>query len=306
MPDTLRLAGALVAPHSHEESDLLDGDLYARLAASETVTGLWGFPAAGISIGQEALSSPSAGVLAVGGDLQVGGSISVGGGPLLSKGDDDNDLLLSGDLGVSGVAAIGGLASIDAGGRQALRVQHQTGDISVFEHGAGAYIRPTVNTATQGFAYGLTGEIEYTGAGVGSYMLALAFNCIQNGADLTWMHGVYVNLVSYSGKGSISQSHGFEVVPDYQGNKPGTFRGLYVRGHSGMNTVHGVRVEDFAGSTIRLLEIGPSTPYLRLAGGADPGANQTNLYLKEGTTLRRVQWKAGNTLGAGDKVLVLV
>jgi hypothetical protein len=79
MPDTLRLAGALLAPHCHQESDLLDGDLYARLAASETVAGLWGFPAAGIKIGQEALSSPAAGVLAVEGDLAVGGSISLDG-----------------------------------------------------------------------------------------------------------------------------------------------------------------------------------------------------------------------------------
>ncbi len=306
MPDTLRLAGALLAPHSHQESDLLDGDVYARLAASETVTGLWGFPAAGISIGEEPISSPSAGVLAVGGDLQVGGGISVGGGPTLSKGDGDDDLLLSGDIDVSGVAAVGSLASIDTSGRQALRVRHLTGDISIFNHGAGAFIRPTINTSTQGFAYGLTGEVEFAGTAPYSYVTALAFNSIQNGADLAWMHGVYVSLISYSGKGAVLYSHGVEVVPSYQGSKPGTFRGLYVRGYSGMNTVHGVRVEDFSGTTIHLLEIGPSTPYLRLAGGGDPGANQTNLYLKESTTLRRVQWKAGNALGAGDRVLVLV
>jgi hypothetical protein len=310
MPDTLRLAGALVAPHSHQESDLLDGDLYARLAASETVAGLWGFPAAGIKIGQEALSSPAEGVLAVGGDLQVGGSIRLGEGPLLSPGASGDDLFLTGDLDVSGNAAIGNLASIDS--RKGLRIQMNTGDCGLTGEvncGAGLYIRPVFNTTTQGFGFGLTGEIEHTGTAGASFMLALGFNCIQNGSgSLSWMHGVQVNLISYVGAGTLGQCNGLHVIPDFQGNKPSTFRGLYVQGHSGMSTVYGVRVEDFTGATIRLLEIGPATPYLRLVGGAAPAANQTNLYLYEGSTpaLRQVQWKAGNALGAGDKVLVLV
>jgi hypothetical protein len=296
-----------VAPHSHQESDLLDGDLYARLAASETVAGLWGFPAAGIKIGQEALSSPAAGVLAVGGDLRVGGSIRLGEGPVLSPGVSGDDLFLTGDLDVSGNAAIGNLASIDP--RKGLRIQMNTGDCSIWNWGAGAYIRPTFNTTTQGYGYGLTGEIEHTGTAAGSYMLALAFNCIQNGSgSLGWMHGVQVSLVSYAGAGALGQSYGFQVWPNFMGNRPGTFRGLYVQGCTGMTTAEGIRVEDFTGTTIRLLEIGPATPYLRLVGGAAPAANQTNLYLYEGSTpaLRQVRWKAGNALVAGDKVLVLV
>jgi hypothetical protein len=93
------------------------------------------------------------------------------------------------------------------------------------------------------------------------------------------------------------------VTPEYQGYKPTTFYGLLVHGHAGMNTVYGVRVEDFTGTTIRLLEIGPATPYLRLVGGAAPAANQTNLYLAEGVTptLRRVQWKDARALAAGDR-----
>lgn len=74
---------------------------------------------------------------------------------------------------------------------------------------------------------------------------------------------------------------------------------------------YGIRVGDMTGGTVaRILELGPSTPYLRLEGSGNwtPTANQTALLLAEGATptLRRVQWKAGNALGVNDKVLVLV
>lgn len=46
---------------------------------------------------------------------------------------------------------------------------------------------------------------------------------------------------------------------------------------------------------------------LQVTGGT-PGANATTLSILEGAgpTLRQVQWKAGNALGVGDKVMVLV
>lgn len=57
---------------------------------------------------------------------------------------------------------------------------------------------------------------------------------------------------------------------------------------------------------------GPTSgvPLFRVLSGVNPGANQTNLFLAETTgtttTLRRVQWKDGAAIGAGDKVMVLV
>ena len=105
-----------------------------------------------------------------------------------------------------------------------------------------------------------------------------------------------------------------------------TNRGVYVRNQGGASIAtalgidveaitagtnrYGLRIGDMPGSTIaRILELGP-TPYLRLLGSGNwtPTANQTPLYLAEGATptLRQVQWKAGNALVAGDKVLVLV
>lgn len=165
-----------------------------------------------------------------------------------------------------------------------------------------------VNTATTGFAFGVCGEVQFTGSAQ-SYIAGLMFNALQNGSGaLAWLHGIIVNLVTYAGKGAVTDSKGLEVNLDYQGPKPSTYHGVHVKGHAGMNTAYGLRVEEFTGTAIRLLELGPSTPYLRLVGGAAPAANQTNLYLAEGVTptLRRVQWKDGASVGAGDRVMVLV
>ncbi len=302
MPDTLRMAGALIGGHTHREEDLLDGSLYARLAAAEAITGLWSFPAAGINVGQEVISSPSAGVLAVSGGLDVAAGLDVGSALNVS-----GSATVSGTLDVNGVAAIGGLASIDTTGRQALRVQHNTGNCSIWDHGVGGYIYTTFNTTTQGFAYAILGGIQHTGSAGGSYVRALQFEVAQYGAYLNWLDGAYINLATYAGAAGVNLSRALYIQPNFQALKPSTFQGIYIAGYTGMSTVHGVRVEDFTGSTVYLLEIGPATPYLRLVGGAAPGAGQTNLYLYEGTTpaLRRVQWKAGNALGAADRVLVL-
>lgn len=60
------------------------------------------------------------------------------------------------------------------------------------------------------------------------------------------------------------------------------------QGGSGVGTAYGLRILDQTASTVRLLELGPTTPYLRLLGGADPPTDKSNLYLKFGSTLYRV------------------
>jgi len=309
MPDTLRLAGALVAPHSHD--DLVVGVHESGVEVVPAVSAL------DFGLGFDVTESP-AGEANVALDLtesvwtfaQGGFRFRDGSGPLLSTRASGDILDLAGKLDVSSVARIGSLADAADlyGTRQALRVHHQSGDCTITYRGAGAYLKLVADSSTGCYSYGLTGEVEWTGTGAGSFIEALAFNAIQNGADLNRLRGVLVNLISYAGKGTISESAGFEVGPDYQGYKPATFYGLWVHGHGNMDAVYGVRVEDFTGTTIRLLEIGPATPYLRLVGGGAPAAGQTNLYLAEGVTptLRRVQWKLFSALAAGDKVMVLV
>ena len=70
---------------------------------------------------------------------------------------------------------------------------------------------------------------------------------------------------------------------------------------------YGIHVEDITGAAVtRLLELGPATPYLRVVGGAAPGANQSNVYFLEQATLRRLQTKDGAAVGGGDRVCVAV
>jgi hypothetical protein len=308
MPDTLPLAGALVAPHTHD--DLVVG---VHESGVEVVPAVSVFD---FGLGFDVTEGPS-GEANVALDLtesvwtfgQGGFRFRDGSGPLLATRASGDTLDVTGRLDVSSVVGIGSLADPEdaAGTRQAVRVAHETGDCTLWLRGAGIYVGLVADSATNCYSFGLTGEVQWTGAGAASYIEALAFNAIQNGANLNVLRGVMVNLLSYAGKGTIATSAGFEVALDYQGYKPTTFYGLRVGGHSGMSTVYGVRVEDFTGTTIRLLEVGPATPYLRLVGGAVPGANLTNLYLAEGVTptLRRVQWKDGASVGAGDKVMVL-
>jgi hypothetical protein len=76
-----------------------------------------------------------------------------------------------------------------------------------------------------------------------------------------------------------------------------TWKGLYA-GPVNSNRVvdaYGLHMEDITSNSgfTRLLEVGPSTPYLRLVGGGDPPADKSNLYLKFGSTLYRVV-KTGN------------
>jgi hypothetical protein len=456
MPDTLRLAGALLAPHSHEESDLLDGDLYARLAASETVTGLWGFPAAGIKIGQEALSSPADGVLAVDGDLLVGGSISLDGtvdgvdvsdhaalherggpqvvraarlhsgtdagkpssgntegdvwwatdsdrlyvwngaawkeigaagggsiaveeadvqvvaaasvldfgagfditenpsgeanialdlteavwtfgqggfyfrdasGPLLATDASGDNLNVTGDLDVSGHVAIGSLAAVQA--TELLRLYESLSSTSqsrgifcsITNSGAGiqaligGYFIAEHTGASSRSATGLFGLGKTSATADGSVVEGLHFGASANAGAYSVQEvtaiNAYVQCASQAGE--VTTAYGVKLWGNWAtGSKPVTAKGIHIASTfapSGVGTAYGIHVEELAGSTaVYLLELGPSTPYLRLLGGAAPGANCTSLYLAEGVTptLRQVQWKAGNALGAGDKVLVLV
>jgi len=310
MPDTIRLAGALVPPHDHAGLGLA---IHESGVEAIDVASVLDFGA-----GFDVTEGPS-GEANVALDLteavwtfgQGGFYFRDGSGPLLSAGASGDDLFLAGDLDVSGVMALGNHALAVINAPKALNVWHNTGNVNTgASRGAVFSGQLYVNSATSGFSYGFLGGAENLSE-VSQYLTGLFFGVTQNGAGvLTWMRGVDVYLTTYAGKGNVTSSDGVRVNLDFQGPKPATFRGFYLAtaGASGMGTAYGLHIEDMVGTTIRLLEIGPATPYLRLVGGAAPAANQTNLYLAEGVTptLRRVQWKDGANLAAGDRVMVLV
>ncbi len=153
-------------------------------------------------------------------------------------------------------------------------------------------------TAGPQFTYGLAGGAIGQGTPSASYVYGLYFYaehaspspCYQQG-------GIFIQLVSgVSGTGPISIARGLYLpAASWAGSKPTTVLGIDIaqQGGSGAGIAYGLRIADQTASTVRLLELGPSTPYLRLLGGADPPTNKSNLYLKFGSTLYRVV-KSGN------------
>ncbi len=85
-----------------------------------------------------------------------------------------------------------------------------------------------------------------------------------------------------------------------------------------VQNLRGLKIDDCTLGSVsnRILELGPAVAggvYMRLEGSTDfPGAvGTTPLHLAEVsagpvTTMRRVQWKDGAAIGAGDKVMILV
>ena len=325
MPDTLRLAGALLPPHTHD--DLLvairesDGEVMAAASVLDFGAGL------------DVTEGPS-GEANIALDLteaiwtfaQGGFRFRDGAGPLLSTGASGDDLFLVGDLDVSGHLAVGSLAGIQA--NEGLRIQEtfasggsfQARGLFVTVDNTGAGVGPFVGGgffaehkgASSRTAIGLFGQATTSATADGSSVEGLNFaaSAHAGACRVAEVAGVKVAVQSYGQTGEVVACYGLKVVGYWSGAKPTTAEALYIGpdfAPSGVGTAYGLHCADLQGSVaVRLLEIGPATPYLRLVGGTAPAANQTNLYLYEGSTpaLRQVQWKAGNALGAGDRVLV--
>jgi hypothetical protein len=149
----------------------------------------------------------------------------------------------------------------------------------------GIYGAPQVSIPSgspSGSLYGLSFVLAMTGGGGGAIVdyaraLNVGINTMSLTATITQAVLAYLcSPLLYFGTPSIP-----------------TWKALYA-GPVASNKIidaYGAHIENITANTgfTRLLEIGPATPFLRLVGGADPAANVTNLYLKEGANLRRVQ-----------------
>jgi len=103
------------------------------------------------------------------------------------------------------------------------------------------------------------------------------------------------SLSTYGGVGGvITLAHHFKAsnpIGAWYGNKPTTlaiFDAPADLGNAAITTVYGLRIVNQSAATVRLLELGPATPYLRLEGGTAPPANNSKLVLNFGGTLYRL------------------
>jgi hypothetical protein len=143
------------------------------------------------------------------------------------------------------------------------------------------------------FTYGLSGAAIGQGTPSASYVYGLYFYAQHNTpSPCSQLGGILIQQQSgASGTGVLSAVRGLYVAAAFWGgSKPTSVFGIDIenQGGSGAGTAYGLRILDQTAATVRLLELGPTTPYLRLVGGADPPADKSNLYLKFGSTLYRV------------------
>ena len=148
-----------------------------------------------------------------------------------------------------------------------------------------------------------------------SYIDGLYYQAaIIGDGNATAMHGVRALIGAVAHYGTITDATALKADSPFLLMTESVItraQGLLVdnQGSAYVATACGVRIADQTGSLAnRCLEVGPATPYLRVLGGWTPTANQTPLYLSEGATptLRQLRTKAGDTLGAGDLVVVAV
>jgi hypothetical protein len=194
-----------------------------------------------------------------------------------------------------------------------------TGDLDVSQHGAfGSGASPatgrilnldgsvaaTPAVALYGRVYGnaagglqLTVGVSGAATGQGTPLTALVYGLYFYAAHdtpspCTTLCSSYTIMQSgASGTGSLATAVGILLgAAGWLGSKPNVVTGIQIdqQGGSGVGTAYGLRIVDQTAASVRLLEIGPSSPYLRLVGGGNPPADKSNLYLKFGSTLYRV------------------
>jgi hypothetical protein len=138
----------------------------------------------------------------------------------------------------------------------------------------------------------------------GGSLIGLDFTLVAigggGGAVLPTMRGINVGLNLFNFAGTATDlTVAFLATPLIWFGTPAvsTWRGLHAPAVASnkITNAYGAHIEDITTNTgfTRLLEVGPSTPYLRLVGGGNPPTDKSNLYLKFGSTLYRVV-KSGN------------
>lgn len=234
-----------------------------------------------------------------------------GGSPRIIMATASPHLTLTGDTQVaSGVLSIGGSPSANS---QLLVNPSLVGVSGTFYL---IRLQPeSANLTGTAFLYGLYGSASANIASGGNLTCrALAYISYGAGSgNIAELTGIWIRLGTAGFTGTLTDAYGIIVfMPYWLANKPTTSYGIRIQSPAtstaGVATAYSLYIDDIqAGATNKyLVQAGPSTPYLRLVGGAAPGVNLTNLYLNEGGTLRRVQVKDGGSIGAGDRVMVLV
>jgi hypothetical protein len=172
-------------------------------------------------------------------------------------------------------------------------------------------------TGTSQYFYGLDLNAYYSPVDAGTATLVAGLNFMAWQASeraISSLIGIYGYVKSLlTTTGTIATAAGMYVTKSWLGAKPTTAKGIkiYDMGDAACTTVYGLEIADqTAGTTSLPLTVGPNTgPYLKVFGGAAPGAGLTNVWINESGNVRQVQVvtaDGGGHVGAGDLILKVV
>ena len=205
-------------------------------------------------------------------------------------------LLITGRLEVTETAKVGtGTTSVIT------PIIAASGNMSVkFGSGLYSHIVGTGVNLGAGIVAGIYGGVTSQGTGTSTYTVYGLYFQASHGSAVAGpvLYATSVQVASNAaGSGALTLAKGLNIAAaSWVGSKPTSAYGIDIaeQGHASVVNVYGLRIADQTATTInRLLEIGPATPYLRLVGGGDPAAGDTNLYLKVGGSLMQVYSDSG-------------
>lgn len=228
-----------------------------------------------------------------------------GGNERITLATSSPHVALAGDLRVPAHAAIGSGAVVLAG--YALRVVET---LTLHPSAAAHFEAHGQRPGGPQFTYGIAGIASGEQASGLMFTYGLYFSALHAGAAPCNALGAIAvqQQSSVAGSGALAIARGFYLMVGYWGgSKPTTSIGLDIenQGHASVTTAYGVLVDDQTGVAVRLLELGPATPYFRVVGGGAPAANESNLYVRMGATLKLVTEGAADSGGAGFRQVLV-
>jgi len=287
--------------------DADDHSIYALLAGRSGGQTFVGGAAASEHLTLQSTAHATRGYVRAQDDLQLLSNImrDSGGNARVTLAAASPHVALTGDLDVSGNIAAGSRAAVNSG-----RIVNAQSTISAVQ--AVALYADIISSVASGntLAMGLAGGASVQGTPTMGWAYGLYFFAKHDTPSACYsVIPVYLAMQSgVAGTGALSFATGITISPAaWGGSKPATSKGVDVhqQGGVGVGTAYGYKATDQTATTVRLLELGPAVPYLRLGGGANPAANQSHLSLKFGATLKLLTEGAADSGGAGYRQVIV-
>lgn len=150
-----------------------------------------------------------------------------------------------------------------------------------------AYLYATSSYGGPGVTVGLYGRARYEGASEYNGVRALDFTAQSAGAGATMPELIGIRVYLSYVDAPPNNAYGIYVGAGGAGSKPPTAYGILIPNMKATTNAYGLKIADQDGTNKYLVEVGPSTPNLRVLGGTPP-VGKTNLLASVGGTLKRL------------------